>query len=143
MRALWLVHQYLPFCVATPLQEASAIVIETASANNYFDSMRELYSHQRDVLMQLLIDVGMKPMLPDGGYFIVAKVDIQTENICKFLTTDVGVTAIPVGAFYYPKDAHTVLNLVRFAFCKDPKSLQEAGARLKKWFNNYLSCTIP
>jgi N-succinyldiaminopimelate aminotransferase len=49
---------------------------------------------------------------------------------CRYLTTEVGVAAIPPSAFYYdPADGAT---LARFAFCKTRDVLEEAARRLVK-----------
>jgi N-succinyldiaminopimelate aminotransferase len=50
---------------------------------------------------------------------------------CRYLTTDIGVAAIPPSAFYHhPADG---AKLARFAFCKARPTLEEAARRLKKW----------
>ena len=49
---------------------------------------------------------------------------------CRYLTTEVGVAAIPPGAFYAnPADG---ASLARFAFCKSDATLEEAAKRLQK-----------
>jgi N-succinyldiaminopimelate aminotransferase len=49
---------------------------------------------------------------------------------CRYLTTDIGVAAIPPSAFYHnPADG---AGLTRFAFCKSDVVLAEAGNRLLK-----------
>jgi aspartate/methionine/tyrosine aminotransferase len=51
-----------------------------------------------------------------------------------FLTKDVGVTSIPLRAFYRKEDASKVEKYVRFAFCKDEATLEEGARRLEKYF---------
>jgi N-succinyldiaminopimelate aminotransferase len=49
---------------------------------------------------------------------------------CRFLISEVGVAAIPPGAFYHnPADG---AGLARFAFCKTRATLEEAARRLEK-----------
>lgn len=49
---------------------------------------------------------------------------------CRFLTTEIGVAAIPPSAFYHtPADG---AGLARFAFCKEEKTLAEAAKRLQR-----------
>jgi N-succinyldiaminopimelate aminotransferase len=49
---------------------------------------------------------------------------------CRYLTTEIGVAAIPPSAFYLnPADGATI---VRFAFCKTRATLEEAARRLIK-----------
>jgi N-succinyldiaminopimelate aminotransferase len=50
-------------------------------------------------------------------------------ELCRHLTTSVGVAAIPPSAFYSrPEDGR---HLVRFAFCKNDATLEEALRRLR------------
>jgi aspartate/methionine/tyrosine aminotransferase len=51
---------------------------------------------------------------------------------CRWLTVDVGVTAIPPSAFYIPEHKHLAHNLARFAYCKTDESIEEAKKRLAK-----------
>jgi aspartate/methionine/tyrosine aminotransferase len=51
-------------------------------------------------------------------------------DFCRYLTTDIGVAAIPPSAFYHnPADG---AGLTRFAFCKSDDVLKEAARRLLK-----------
>ena len=51
-------------------------------------------------------------------------------DFCRYLTTEIGVAAIPPSAFYQnPADG---AGLTRFAFCKSDAVLQEAARRLLK-----------
>jgi aspartate/methionine/tyrosine aminotransferase len=51
------------------------------------------------------------------------------EDFCRRLTTEVGVAAIPVSAFY---DRAPPTDYIRFAFCKEDATLQEALRRLRE-----------
>ena len=44
-------------------------------------------------------------------------------GFCRFLTIEIGVTALPCGAFHHPDFEHLGKNQVRFAFCKDDEIL--------------------
>ena len=136
-RAAWMVHQFLPFSVVTPLQEAGAISIETALKSNYFQNTSSIYENLRDFLMNTLVKNGFKPMLPHGGYFIICKVDNSLsgdQDFCKWLTAEVGVTPIPMKAFYQKEFHDKVSQYVRFAFCKEKSMLVEADKRLQMHF---------
>lgn len=37
IETVWRVHQFIPFCVATPLCEATAVAFEKASQSDYFE----------------------------------------------------------------------------------------------------------
>lgn len=144
-RSIWLVHQFVPFSVATPLQEAVADCFDEASKSGYFEANSRQYETLRDKLLKTLQRTGFRTMNPDGGYFIVADVsDIQRNHkvegdFCKFLTTQAGVTPIPMNAFYQPSSAHSASHLVRFAFCKDETTIEEAERRLTTYFLNTVS----
>ncbi|KAJ1544119.1 Kynurenine--oxoglutarate transaminase 3 [Nowakowskiella sp. JEL0078] len=150
-RAIWLIHQFVPFCIQTPLQEATAVSFEEAETNGFFETNRKLYQEHRDKLIAMLKSVGLKPTLPHGGYFVLADIlsvpfsensefageSRRDYRICKQLTVEAGVTAIPPSAFYKSgsKDADEVAGgLARFAFCKTSEMLDEAGKRLEKYF---------
>ncbi|KAI8920725.1 pyridoxal phosphate-dependent transferase [Entophlyctis helioformis] len=141
-RSVWLVHQFVPFAITTPLQEAVAESLTQASSpsSTYFADTAAEYEALRDLLYNGLAAVGFKPMNPDGGYFVIADVSQVrkergiTGDFSRFLTTDVGVTSIPVSAFYSKPDQASVAHLVRFAFCKDRKTIEAALERLNKYF---------
>ena len=52
--------------------------------------------------------------------------------LCRFLTKEIGVAAIPCSVFYTTERRHLASHLVRFCFCKMDDSLIEAGKRLLK-----------
>ncbi|KAJ3169427.1 Kynurenine--oxoglutarate transaminase 3 [Geranomyces variabilis] len=165
-RAIWLIHQYVPFCVATPLQEAAAVCLEHAitASPTYFADTAKQYARLRDRLHAHLAAAGMRPTLPEGGYFILA--DTSNVNVDKAATTKTGgghghdgdddkdderrdyavcreltehalVTAIPPSAFYSAEnkaDLAAAGRLARFAFCKNEEMLDDAGAKLKAYF---------
>jgi len=151
IQAIMNCHQYIPFSVCTPLQEAIAIAFEQAPHRDYFKSLKEMYQSKRDFLIKALRDAGLDPVVPKGSYFILAGLDnlhlIGNEgqektitgqgkhlwdwNACRFLTTDVGVAAIPLSAFY-STEHQSILNYARFCFCKTDDVLQEASDRLAK-----------
>jgi aspartate/methionine/tyrosine aminotransferase len=134
VRSCWLVHQFLPFSVVTPLQEAGADALEQACENGYFEETVGIYQKLRDQLYEALDKNGFKPCKPDGGYFIVS--DIQKfgvkEDFSTYLTKEVGVTSIPMRAFYDRESHQDVEHLVRFAFCKDKSTLDKGIERLQK-----------
>lgn len=130
--AIFRVHQFMTFCGAAPLQEAAAVALETADA--FYTELSRDYQQKRDLLLGILADVGLPAIAPHGTYF--AMVDISqlpfANDIafCKYLTTDIGVAAIPPSAFYSnPADG---AGLARFAFCKKEETLQKAGERLRR-----------
>jgi len=144
-QAIFLAHQWIPFCVSTPLQEAVSVAISTAAAGDYFQSLRIDMERKRDLLVRSLKQAGMTPFVPQGGYFVVADTSsipvpknfLENETrrdfaFARWLTTAVGVTPIPVSAFYSTPHQSLAANYARFAFCKRDNVLQQAAERLAR-----------
>jgi len=125
------VHQFTTFASATPFQYAVAVGLQLADA--YFDDLRTQYAKRRSLLLDALARTPITVYPPEGAYYIVADIASLTPQMsglqwCRWLTQAVGVTAIPLEAFYLdPKMGRT---LVRFAFCKREETLQAAAERL-------------
>jgi N-succinyldiaminopimelate aminotransferase len=132
LQAAFRTHQFMTFCGAAPLQEAAAVAL--AADDAYYRQLIEDYQSRRDYLMSVLHQAGLPPIPPAGTYFVM--VDITASGFpddvtfCRYLTTEVGVAAIPPSAFYHnPADGG---RLARFAFCKSQAILDEAARRLRK-----------
>jgi N-succinyldiaminopimelate aminotransferase len=125
------VHQFVTFAVSTPFQHAVAAALATRDA--YYTALRDDYRTRRDRLCDGLEAAGFDVMRPAGTYFALADVrPLGFEDdraFCRHLVETIGVAAIPVSAFV--KDGH-LKHLVRFAFCKDDATLDEALRRLRK-----------
>lgn len=67
------------FCSNSPMQEAVAIALQQAEANNFFQTQLEQYTKQGEILMKAFDDVGLPYTVPQGGYFIL--VDMSGLNI--------------------------------------------------------------
>lgn len=157
VRGVVLTNQWVQFSVSTPAQQAIAYCLEEADKPyeghpTYYDWLRSEYSRKRAILAAGLTAAGLKPVLPEGGFFIMADtsaVEVPPAYLaettpasgpvmrrdwafCRFLTKEIGVAAIPPSAFYEEKDRHLAANVARFAFCKEDPSLHEACSRLLK-----------
>jgi N-succinyldiaminopimelate aminotransferase len=124
-------HQYVTFAVPTPLQEAVAAALELP--DGYFAELRAAYAQRRDKLLDALGASGLSPWEPEGAYFACADVSgrgfTDDDAFCRHLTTEVGVAAIPLSAFYL-ESSHAPC-VARFAFCKSEATLDEAARRLR------------
>lgn len=132
--ALRLAHQWIPFAVATPLQQAAATILQQAEQRAYYAELTRLYRHKRDLLLAALAATPLRPLVPEGGYFVMADTSalgLDDVALCDALPIRLGVAAIPPSAFY--SEAHRPLakHLIRLAFCKRDEALREAGERLK------------
>lgn len=126
------IHQFVTFCVPTPLQEAAADGFGEGTKNGYFDELRSAYRNRRDRLSGILSTAGLVPLPIGGAYFLLT--DISTlgfsddTDFCRRLTTEIGVAAIPTSAFFL--DPKTAPPLARFCFAKHDDTLTAAAARL-------------
>ncbi|KAJ3387116.1 Kynurenine--oxoglutarate transaminase 3 [Entophlyctis sp. JEL0112] len=153
IRSCWMIHQFNPFAVSTPSQEATAISLEAAMqpSSTFFADTAKLYESHRDRLVGVLTRANLTPTVPHGGYFVLADTSAlvlpatsaTTANpkrdfrACHFMTTDIGVTAIPPSAFYErtPGAGGDVPGrLARFAFCKSADLIDGAGERFSAYF---------
>ena len=127
-----MVHQFVTFCTATPLQYAMAEALKAPVS--YYEALRNEYWKKRDFLISILQNTGFKTYIPQGAYYIVA--DISNFNFdddvqfCEYLIKEVGVAAIPMSVFY--SETNPVTNLVRFCFAKKNHVLETAEERLKQ-----------
>jgi aspartate/methionine/tyrosine aminotransferase len=141
VRAVFMAHQWIPFAVATPLQEAVGAALEQVEERNYFAWLAAMYQAKRDKLLTVLREVGLLPMRPDGSYFILFEtghLDVpilpgmrRDVAVCRWLTSHVGVAAIPPSPFYSADHQNLTDNLARFCFCKTDDLLDEAAHRLR------------
>jgi len=122
--------QFIIFCGAAPLQHAVGVGLETG--DDYYAELAARYQTKRDFLAETLTEAGLQPIMPGGTYFIMAQIDhlgfADDVAFCKYLTSEIGVAAIPPSAFYSrPADG---AGLARFAFCKTQDVLEAAAERL-------------
>jgi N-succinyldiaminopimelate aminotransferase len=129
--AIRAVHQYVIFAVATPFQHAIAAAL--AAPNAFFEELRTAYRARRDRLCQGLAELGFGVRPPEGAYFALADIrPLGYEDdaaFCRMLVERVGVAAIPMSAF---TSSTRMRHLVRFAFCKEDATLEEALRRLAR-----------
>jgi N-succinyldiaminopimelate aminotransferase len=132
VQSIFRVHQFVTFCGAAPLQEATAVALETA--DTYYTQLAQEYQHKRDFLAEALRDAGLPPLPCHGTYFLmvdISHLDFANDVVfCRHLTKEVGVAAIPPSAFYHnPADG---AGVARFAFCKKEETLATAVERLRQ-----------
>jgi N-succinyldiaminopimelate aminotransferase len=127
-------HQFVTFASGTPFQAAAVVAL--GLDDEYYQSLITNYQLRRDYLAGVLQEAGLRVSVPDGAYFIMA--DFSTLGhaddvaFCRWLTTEVGVAAIPPSAFYSDEHKHLARRYARFAFCKKMETLEKAAERLKQ-----------
>ena len=125
------VHQFNVFTVNTPMQVAIAHYL--ADPEPYLQ-LSSFYQRKRDLFCEGLAKTRLRPLTSAGTYFVLAdyrevRDDLSEAAFCEWLTTDIGVAAIPLSAFYDdPVQAH----LIRFCFAKKDETLALALDRLAR-----------
>jgi len=132
--ALGRAHQFLTFTTAPNLQRAVAHGL--TMDRSYFDGLAADLAAKRDLLSAGLRRVGFDVLAAEGTYFIGADIrplvgDMDDVEFSRRLTVEAGVTCLPFSAFYQAGD---IRNFVRFCFCKRESVLEEAVARLERFF---------
>jgi methionine aminotransferase len=127
------VHQFNVFTVNTPMQFGLASYLEDAS--HYLD-LPAFYQAKRDFFRVGLEKTKMKLLPTPGTYFQcvdysalnIPEAKLPEAEFCKWLTTEVGVAAIPISAFY---EKATESGVIRFCFAKQEQTLSTALQRLQ------------
>ncbi|GHA66775.1 methionine aminotransferase [Pontibacter akesuensis] len=121
-------HQFITFCSPTPLQLAIADFMDEAS---HYLELQDFYQTKRDFFAAQLRNTRFEFTPSAGTYFQLVKYDAITsefdQDFARRLTTDTGVAAIPVSAFYHDK---TDNKFLRLCFAKSEETLRAAGERL-------------
>lgn len=124
------VHQFNVFTVNTPMQYGLAAYM--ASPEPYLQ-LPAFYQRKRDLFRAGLARTRLKLLPSEGSYFqcvdISAVSELKEAEFCKWITTELGVAAIPLSAFYGDGFDQRV---VRFCFAKKDETLQLAIERLAK-----------
>src|SRR5215212_10283574 len=128
------VHQFVTFASATPFQEAMATALERAPELDYYSELSREYHRRRDALKSVLDAANLPTLTVSGAYFLMSDVShlgFETDvAFCRWLTTDIGVAAVPPSAFYL--DPARAPLLARFCFAKRDETIQLAAERLAK-----------
>ena len=124
------VHQFNVFTVNTPVQYGLASYL--ADPKPYLE-LPGFYQRKRDLFRAGLEHTKFKLLPCEGTFFqcvdISALSNLGETEFCKWLTTEIGVAAIPLSAFYVNGfDQH----VVRFCFAKKEETLRAALKCLKK-----------
>jgi aspartate/methionine/tyrosine aminotransferase len=133
-QALRQAHQWVTFATSTPLQEASAVALEQAPLNGYYEQLLAEYEERRRLLVEVLAEAGLAQLEAQGSYFISCDVGAlgyqDTREFCMRLVREFGVAAIPISAFY--QEPTTAPALARFCFAKRLETISAAGERLQR-----------
>ncbi|MFZ6758765.1 pyridoxal phosphate-dependent aminotransferase [Undibacterium sp. Ji50W] len=124
------VHQYNVFSVNTPMQVGLAHYMGNPAP---YLELPAFYQKKRDLFRAGLANSSLRLLPCAGTYFqsvdYSAISGMPELDFARWLTTEIGVAAIPVSAFYQQNKES---GIVRFCFAKQDATLQDALQRLQK-----------
>uniref|UniRef100_A0A8C2D642 Kynurenine aminotransferase 1 n=1 Tax=Cyprinus carpio TaxID=7962 RepID=A0A8C2D642_CYPCA len=152
LKHLKTVHQNSVYHCATAAQVKQCSFLKRKICESYFHQLPIHLHEKRLRLADCLKSVGLKPILPQGGYFMIA--DISNLNVdltdpstkdepydyrfVKWLIKEKGLATIPVSAFYSPEHRNEFQKYIRFCFVKEDSTLQAAEDILRQWSDGKL-----
>jgi len=124
------VHQFVTFTSTSFLQYAIADFMRDHPEHHL--ELPAFYQQKRDTFCALISDSRFSFTPSSGTYFqcvdYSAISDLPDMEFVSWLAQEKGVAAIPLSAFYArPPDS----RLIRFCFCKDDSTLEQAAAILR------------
>ena len=127
------VHQYTVFTANSAMQHGIAAYLADPAP---YMNLPAFYQAKRDRFAAGLRSTALRLLPCEGSYFqcvsyadIPALRDMSERECCEWLTREIGVTPIPVSAFY-SSDAEQ--QTIRFCFAKRDDTLDAALVRLRK-----------
>ncbi|MFP5457584.1 MAG: methionine aminotransferase [Bacteriovoracia bacterium] len=130
--AVRLVHQYVTFSVATPLQEAVADGLK--QLDTYLPVFQKTYKEKRDFFYQGLRNLGFEFAIPRGTYFMMVPIRNKTElndvDFAMKLVKEHKLAVVPPSAFYLKSKQGA--DYLRFCFAKKEETLKAALTNLER-----------
>ncbi len=124
------VHQWNVFCVNSFTQYALA---EHLQDPDTYEQLPAFFQQKRDYLTNSLANTPLIPKVSQGTFFQLFNYeqisDLEDAEFAKYLTTDIGVAAIPLSPFYSKPPGDKV---IRLCFAKKETTLATAAERLAK-----------
>lgn len=124
-------HQFLVFAVNHPAQHALATILAEPA---HWQGLPAFFQGKRDLLADGLKAAGFSLLPSQGTYFQLVdysalRDDLDDLAFARWLTTEIGVAAIPLTPFYEHAPAQ---RIVRFCFAKKEETLLAAAERLRR-----------
>ncbi len=102
--------------------------------DEYYRELRAKYLARRDKMLAALEEIGFRCLHPHGAYYIMADIagfgfpsDVE---FARYLVEEIGVGVVPGSSFY--REPEFGKQQVRFTYCKQDATLDEALRRLEK-----------
>jgi methionine aminotransferase len=129
MREFRKVHQFTVFTVNAPMQHGLATFLADPTR---WQSLARFYEAKRDRFRAGLASTRLRLLPCEGTYFqcvdFSAVSDKPDSAFCEWLTTEAGVAAIPMSAFYATAPD---MRVIRLCFAKRDSTLEAALERLQ------------
>ena len=126
------VHDFLTVGAASPLQQAGVLALSLPL--DYYASLARSYSDKRDTIIRILTETGFHCYQPHGAYYVMTDISgfgfANDTQLASYMVEKVGVAAVP-GSSFYSNSSHGSQQ-IRFCFCKNYETLEEAGKRLSR-----------
>jgi aspartate/methionine/tyrosine aminotransferase len=126
------VHDFLTVGAASPLQQAGVLALSLPE--DYYVRLGVTYSEKRDAIVRILTDAGFRCFQPHGAYYVMTDISgfgyVNGTEFARYMVQEIGVAAVPGSSFYDNSLAGS--QQIRFCFCKNYETLEEAGKRLSR-----------
>ena len=126
------VHDFVTVGAPSPLQEAGAVALRLP--DSYYQHLAADYHQRRELMLETLTKVGLKPITPSGAYYVMTDASVlelgNDVAAARALVRDARVAAVPGSSFYSRPELGS--SKLRFSFSKKLETLREAGRRLSQ-----------
>jgi aminotransferase len=130
-RRIGYMNDLIYVCAPSPLQYGVGLGLPQLDASFYTGLSIE-YTKKRDRICSVLEQVGLRPYVPQGAYYVLSDVSSlpgkNSKERAMFLLEQTGVASVPGEAFYQNGGGK---DLVRFCFAKTEEELEDACLRLR------------
>ncbi|KAK9973250.1 hypothetical protein ABG768_023991 [Culter alburnus] len=155
IKHLQTVMQNSLYTCPTPLQEAVGQGLLRdyelmGQPDCYFSSLALELEGKRDRMAAMLRQIGMTPVVPEGGYFMIVDVTALNQDLShmgdeepydykfvKWMIKEKKLAAIPVTAFVGEDSVKQFEKYIRLCFIKQDSTLDAAEAILKSWKSDF------
>ncbi len=127
------VHDFLTVGAAAPLQKA--IIEGLKLGDNYYDNVRKLFTHRKNLFCNGLKKLNLDFYEPQGTYFVLVNISnfgySDDYEFCIDLANKIKVGAVPGSSFFKEKEN----RYIRLHFAKSDAVLNSALENLKNIYS--------
>lgn len=131
-RAITLAQDLFYVCAPTPLQHGVASGFKAPP--EFYTRLKGDYQRKRDILCEGLAEAGLRPIVPEGAYYVLAEIGHfgfpSAKSAAMALLEETQVASVPGTAFYQSPAGE---KLLRFCFAKEDDLLHEAARRIRSF----------